>query len=91
MHPYEAVFARKAVEFLLRASDDEVAEVEAWMRRVERAPYTPGDYIERDEAWRDLQVAVLTSTALTYWADHAVCEVRICRIERLHDQRLRRP
>jgi hypothetical protein len=90
MLPYEAVFARKALEFLLRATDDEVAEVETWMRRVERSPHTPGDYTERDDAWRDLQVAVLASTAIAYWADDAVCEVRVCRIERLHDQRLRR-
>jgi hypothetical protein len=90
MRPYEAVFARKALEFLLRASDDEVAEIETWMRRIERAPHTPGDYTERDEAWRDLHVAVLDATAITYWADDAVCEVRICHIERLHDQRSRR-
>lgn len=90
MLPYEAVFARKALEFLLRARDDEVAEVEAWMRRVERAPHTPGDYTERDEQHRELQVAVFMSTAITYWADDAVCEVRVCRIERLDDRRFRR-
>ena len=83
MRAYEAVFARKALEFLLRASDDEVAEIETWMRRIERTPHSPGDYTERDEAWRDLQVAVLAHTAVTYWTDDAVCEVRVCRIERL--------
>jgi len=53
------------------------------MRSIERAPHTPGDYTERDEAWRDLQVAVLNFTAIAYWTDDAVCEVRVCRIERL--------
>lgn len=90
MRHYEAVFSRQSLEFLLRASDEEVAEVEAWMERVERTPHTLGDYIERDETRRDLQVAVLDSTAITYWADDAVCEVRVCRIEGLHDQRARR-
>ena len=91
MRPYEAVFGRPALNFLLRCDEDEIAEVETWMRTIERAPHTLGDYVERDDTSRELQVSVLSRVAITYWADDAARELRVCRIESLTDGRSQRP
>lgn len=51
------------------------------MDRIERIPFTLGDYTEQDEDERELQVIVLSEVAIAYWADHAAREVRAVRIE----------
>jgi hypothetical protein len=83
MLPYKAVFSRAALEFAVRASDAEMAEVEQWMNRMERAPHTRGDFVERDADGRALEVAALDHTVITYWLDEAVREVRVVQIESL--------
>jgi len=44
-------------------------------------PNTPGDFTEQDQASRVLQVKVIGSFAVTYWADHAVCEIKVTHIK----------
>ena len=44
-------------------------------------PYQMGDYEERDETDRPVQIKVIGKYRLTFWADHAVCEVKVVRIE----------
>lgn len=41
-----------------------------------------GDYSERDETDRDLQIKVVGSFAITYWFDHAVTEVKVVDVRR---------
>jgi hypothetical protein len=36
-----------------------------------------GDYVERDEIGRPIQVLILGRVALWYWADHAAKEVKV--------------
>ncbi len=83
MLPYRAVFNRDAWEFAVHANDGGLNEIARWVDRIERSPTVPGDYTERDNDGRELQVAVLHATAITYWADDAVWEVRVVRIEPL--------
>ena len=45
------------------------------MNGIERAPATRGDYTEWDDDGRELQVAVLSATVITYWTDEAVQDV----------------
>jgi hypothetical protein len=40
-------------------------------------PFRPGDYVERDEAGRLVQVLIFGRRAVCFWADHAVKEVKI--------------
>jgi hypothetical protein len=81
MRPYRTVFTRQALEFVADADGDTYAEIEQWVNRIERTPFTPGDYTELDEDGRELQVVVLTRVAVAYWPDHAGREVRVVRIE----------
>jgi hypothetical protein len=78
MRSYQTVFNRQAMIFVADANDEVFAEIERWVDRIERAPYIVGDYTERDEDQRELQVAVLHRVAIAYWPDHAV---RVARIE----------
>ena len=81
MRPYQTVFNRQALEFVADADEDTYADIEQWVNRIERAPFTPGDYTELDEDGRELQVVVMTRVAVAYWPDHAVREIRVARIE----------
>ena len=57
-----------------------------FLEALTRDPYTKGDYEERDEVGRTVQIRVVGHYALTYWADHAVREVKVMKIE-LADRR----
>ena len=45
-------------------------------------PWKGGDYQEQDEAGRPVQIRLVGRFALTYWADHAVKEVKVTKIEK---------
>ena len=80
MLPYQLVFTREALDFICRAGEVEMRELDGWFNRFERQPATPGDYAEQDRSGRELQVVVLRHVAITYWTDDAVREVRIIQI-----------
>ena len=44
-------------------------------------PFQRGDYEERDEVGRTIQIKIISKHALTFWADHAVKEVKVTKIE----------
>jgi len=43
---YRTVFTRQALEFICRASDGEMKELDAWLDRIEAQPGLSGDYAE---------------------------------------------
>jgi hypothetical protein len=45
-------------------------------------PHQTGDFEEPDNDGRPMQIKIIGAYALTYWADHAVKEVKVTRIER---------
>jgi hypothetical protein len=57
-----------------------------FLEALARDPYAKGDYEEPDEVGRAVQIRVMGRYALTYWADHAVREVKVMKIE-LADQK----
>jgi hypothetical protein len=81
MPRYHTVFTRHALDFICRADDDEMHELEAWLDRIEGQPGLAGDYAESGDAGRELQVICLHQVVVTYWTDHAVREVRVLKIE----------
>jgi hypothetical protein len=85
MRSYQAVFNRQTLNFVADADEDAFGEIEQWVNRIERSPFTLGDYTEEDEDRRELQVVVLHRVAIAYWPDHAAREVRIARIEANRD------
>ncbi len=52
-----------------------------FLERLGSNPFAKGDYEEKDEVGRPVQIRVISKYALTYWADHAVKEVKVTKIE----------
>jgi hypothetical protein len=44
-------------------------------------PNTGGDFTEKDDTGRMVQVKVIGRQAVTFWADHAVSEIKITHIK----------
>ena len=44
-------------------------------------PFAAGDFLEKDDAGRTVQVKVVGRFAVTFWADHAVSEVKVTHIK----------
>jgi hypothetical protein len=45
-------------------------------------PECAGDYTDCDDVGRLVQIKILGDYAVTYWADHAVKEVKVTKIEK---------
>lgn len=45
------------------------------------SPFAKGDYEEKDDVGRPVQIKVIGKYARTYWPDHAVKEVKVTKIE----------
>ena len=54
----------------------------SFVESLAKNPERLGDYTERDESGRLIQIKILGNHALTYWADHAVKEVKVIKIEK---------
>jgi hypothetical protein len=48
-------------------------------------PFRKGDYSERDEIGREIEVVVVGRFAVLFWADHPVKEIKIVEL-RLSDR-----
>ena len=53
----------------------------AFLEQLQSQPNQQGDYQETDSVGRPIQIKIIGKYALTYWADHAVKEVKVTRIE----------
>lgn len=52
-----------------------------FLRRLADDPYTVGDFKDSDEIGRPLEVKLVGPHAITYWADHAVKEIKVINVE----------
>lgn len=80
MRPY-AVFIH---EQALAATPHSTAQCEPLMKFVRSLaanPNTTGDFAERDNTGRTVQVKLVGRYAITFWADHAVSEVKVTHIK----------
>jgi mRNA-degrading endonuclease RelE of RelBE toxin-antitoxin system len=80
MRPY-AVFIN---EQALASTPRSAAQREPLMKFVRSLadnPNATGDFTERDNTGRTIQVKVVGRYAVTYWADHAVSEVKVTHIK----------
>jgi hypothetical protein len=44
-------------------------------------PFAVGDFSERDDAGRTVQIKVIGRYAVTFWADHAVSEIKVTHVK----------
>jgi hypothetical protein len=52
-----------------------------FIRSLAGNPHTAGDFTEKDNGGRIVQVKVVGRYAVTFWADHAVSEIKVTHIK----------
>lgn len=52
-----------------------------FIRSLAHNPNAAGDFIEKDQAGRVVQVRVIGRHAITFWADHAVSEIKVTHVK----------
>jgi hypothetical protein len=78
---YEFALSGEASRALFGSTDRIRAKAEDIFEFLAAHPLTRGDFEERTPSGRIFQVKVFENLIVTYWADHAVRELRIVRCE----------
>jgi hypothetical protein len=78
---WKVVFNDEAVEFLLSCRAPARRTLLGFLDKLRNNPHLAGDFAETDDTGRPLQVKLHRQFLITFWADHAVKEVRIVEIE----------
>jgi hypothetical protein len=67
---------------LARPSRQDRDKILSFLESLAEKPASRGDFEERDEAGRPVQIKVIGNYALTFWADHAVKEIKVVKVEK---------
>ena len=77
MPPYRVLIAKEVIASLSNFSRREKLRLTRLFDELADDPYRAGDYVERDQIGRPIQVLVVGRFALWFWSDHAVKEVKV--------------
>lgn len=77
MPPYRVFIATEVIAFLKTCPHREQLLITRLFEELVNDPYRAGDYVERDEIGRPIQVKIIGRYAVFFWADHPVKEVKI--------------
>jgi hypothetical protein len=80
MRPYAIYINEAALAFAPR-SNLQREKIMKFVRSLSDNPNTPGDFPEKDNAGRIVQVKIIGRHAVTFWADHAVSEIKVTHIK----------
>ena len=78
---YDFSISGEASRSLFGSTDRIRAKAEDVFEFLARHPLTKGDFEEMTPGGRRFQVKVFDNLIVTYWADHAVRELRVVRCE----------
>jgi hypothetical protein len=81
LQPYKVLVTIEVLQ-MERPARAERERILAFLESLVNHPESPGDYTDRDDAGRSVQIKIIGDYALTYWADHAVNEVKVTKIEK---------
>ncbi len=81
MRNYAPEYSQAALDALLAGSGRRRVEARRAIERLCRILPKEGDFTVRDDSGRTWSVTLFDSVVLTYWIDHAACEVKIGLIE----------
>ena len=81
MQPYKVLVTIEVLQ-MERPARAERERILAFLENLANHPESPGDYTDRDDAGRSVKIKIIGDYALTYWADHAVNEVKVTKIEK---------
>ena len=82
MKPYKIYMALEAVEALQAVPWAQRARLSRFIDSLADNPTQAGDYAEKDETDRTIQIKVLGRFAIAYWRDDAVEEIRVVEVVR---------
>lgn len=77
MRPY-SVFIHESV---LLETPRSRARIMTFIRALGTDPFQRGDYAERDDSGREVEVKILGDHAVTFWTDHAAREVKVVSVQ----------
>ncbi len=80
---YEPVLSSKAAAFLVGVSRSKQKQVLLLLFQLAEHPSQLGDYATREEGGRHIQHLMAGDWFFSFWADHAVRELRITEIAEL--------
>jgi mRNA-degrading endonuclease RelE of RelBE toxin-antitoxin system len=81
VRPYKVLITHEALS-LSRPSAQDRQKILSFLDSLCANPFQKGDYEERDEVDRPVQIKIVGKYALTFWADHPASEVKVVRIEK---------
>ena len=81
MQPYKVLVSISFLQ-LERPSRFERDRILSFLESLADNPWKRGDYEERDDVGHPIQIKIIGDYALTFWADHAVKEVKVTRLEK---------
>ena len=80
MQAYAVYVHERVLDFVLKAGRQGEL-VSSFLHRCGHDPYAEGDFKDSDESGRPLEVKLVGPYAVTYWADHAVREIKVINVE----------
>ena len=78
--PYRVFIRKEAFDFLSRCRRAERERTLRFLDSLANSPFRRGDYSEKDDAGRPLEVVVDGRLAVVFWPDHPVKEVKVVAI-----------
>jgi hypothetical protein len=81
LQPYKVLISIEVLQ-LQRPARSEQDKILSFLESLSDDPFKLGDYEERDDIGHSVQIKIIGDHALTYWADHAVKEVKVVRFEK---------
>ncbi len=74
---YKVFLRLEAMEMLRKIRGVQKTRISRFIDALTVNPFLAGDFSENDDAQRQIEIKVIGRYAITYWADHAVSEVKI--------------
>ena len=81
MRPYKVLITHEVLS-LSHPSIQDRQKILSFLESLCGNPFQKGDYEERDDADRPVQIKIIGKYALTFWADHPGSEVKVVRVEK---------
>lgn len=80
---YDPVLSSKASSFLVGQSKSKQKQVLRLLFQLAELPGQLGDYSTREDGGREIQHLLVGDWHFSFWADHAVRELRVTEIDEL--------
>jgi len=80
MSPYK-VYINQEVVLSAPRSGSQRQQVMAFITSLANNPNCSGDFSEKDQVGRTVQVKIVGRFAITFWPDHSVSEVKVTHIK----------